>query len=59
MTDKLVTLLGEQGDDTLNGGGGNDTGNSGEGNNALENSVNNIDLNFELTSVLLDLIDGV
>ena len=53
------TLLGEQGDDTLNGNGGTDTGNSGEGNNATENSVENIDINFELTSVLLDLIDGV
>jgi len=53
------TLLGQQGDDSLNGNGGTDTGFSGEGNNAPENSIEIIDINFELTSVLLDLIDGV
>ena len=53
------TLLGQQGDDSLNGSAGADKGDSGEGNNAPENSVEDIDLNFELTSDLLDLIDGV
>lgn len=53
------TLLGQQGDDSLNGSAGTDKGDSGEGNNAPENSVEDIDLNFELTSDLLDLIDGV
>lgn len=53
------TLLGQQGDDTLNGNGGTDTGNSGEGANAPENSVEIIDVNFQLSSALLDRIDGV
>ena len=53
------TLLGEQGDDSLNGNGGNDLGSTGEGDDATPNAVERIDENFALSTSMMDSLNGI